>query len=66
VDVVEGKTVVYCFDWKRMIRVKTGQPVKMGDEVLLGFYANSTRASWKKRIVYRLEVVKSLDTGSQG
>ena len=65
VDVVEGKVVVYCFDWKRMIRVKTGQPVKMGDEVLLGFYANSTRASWKKRIVYRLEVVKSSDTGSQ-
>lgn len=59
VDVVEGKAVVYCFDWKRMIRVKTGGPVKMGDEVMLGFYVNSSRASWKKRIVYRLEVIKS-------
>ena len=87
VDVAEAKVTVYCFDWKRMIRVKTGEPVKMGDslatgralstasdaaggysvgdEVMLGFYANSSRSSWKKRIVYRLEVVKSLDTDSR-
>ena len=66
VDVVEGKAVVYCFDWKRMIRVATAENgYRAGDEVLLGFYANSTRASWKKRIVYRLELIKSSNTDSQ-
>ena len=65
VDVAGGKAFVYCFDWKRMIRVATTEPVKMGDEVILGFYANSSRASWKKRIVYRLELIKSADTDSR-
>ena len=67
---VDKKISVYCFDWKRIIRCRSNLTLGVGDEVLIGFFANSTRAAWKKRMVYRLELVKSAastsaDRGSQ-
>lgn len=58
---VGEKITVYCFDWKRMIRCKSTAtsstaPYSIGDKVLIGFFVNSTSASWKKRVVYRLEL----------
>jgi exoribonuclease R len=51
----KNKVSIYCYDWKRMIRCKTGTVLTMGDQVMIGFYANMTTASWKNRIVYRVE-----------
>jgi exoribonuclease R len=65
VESANGKIAIYCFEWKCMIRVKRPAALSPGDQVVLGFYVNTTRASWKKRIVYRIELTKSANTDSQ-
>lgn len=65
VEIAGEKVGIYCFDWNRMIRYRSGMALRVGDDVFIGFYANATTASWKNRIVYRVEVIKSSDTGSQ-
>ena len=50
----ETKTKVYIPAWKRVIRVKTEEPMEAGREVEVEYYADLKRVSWKERIVFKI------------
>jgi exoribonuclease R len=54
VESTDTKTKLYIPSWKRIVKTKT-EPLAIGTEVDVEFYADIRKVSWKDRIVFSLK-----------